>query len=143
MKMMCKNWYALQGLEEVTIDFLISAGFRPSIEPYWVNKEGTIVLKVRKHDGKWLAREMKQGIQNKRIVAYGKEYIVPCYVQVGGHFVHRLVAHAFLGPCPKGMEVDHIDDDMLNNNANNLRYVTHEENLRKKVGKKYKSRKTI
>lgn len=140
---MSSKWFNRKGLEEVTIDFLISAGFRPSIEPYWVNKEGTTVLKVRKHDGKWLALKMKQSIQRRRMVAYGKEYILPCYIQVNGYLVHRLVAYAFLGPCPEGMEVDHIDDNMLNNNANNLRYVTHEENLRKKVGKKYKSRRNI
>jgi hypothetical protein len=45
--------------------------------------------------------------------------------------VHRLVAEAFIGPRPVDMEVDHIDGDTKNNVANNLEYVTHEENIRR------------
>lgn len=46
--------------------------------------------------------------------------------------VHSLVAAAFIGPCPDGMEVDHIDRDRTNNRASNLRYVTHAVNLSKR-----------
>ena len=44
--------------------------------------------------------------------------------------VHRLVALAHI-PNPLGLPVvDHIDRDKLNNAATNLRWVTHEDNLR-------------
>lgn len=39
-------------------------------------------------------------------------------------FVHRLVALAFLGPCPDGMEVCHNDGDTSNAALSNLRYDT-------------------
>ena len=43
--------------------------------------------------------------------------------------VHRLVASAFLGPCPVGYEVNHKDLDKANNSVANLEYVTRSENL--------------
>lgn len=42
--------------------------------------------------------------------------------------VHRLVAEAFLGPCPAGMEVAHWDDVPWNNEISNLRFATSKEN---------------
>ena len=47
-------------------------------------------------------------------------------------FVHRLVAHAFPEICGEwfeGAEVDHIDGNRLNNAAENLRWVTHRDNM--------------
>ena len=42
--------------------------------------------------------------------------------------VHRLVAAAFLGPCPSGQEVCHNDNDPTNNRVTNLRYDTRSMN---------------
>lgn len=44
--------------------------------------------------------------------------------------VHRLVAAAFLGPAPRGSEVNHKDCNPQNNHVANLEYVTHTENMR-------------
>jgi len=47
---------------------------------------------------------------------YGKKA-----VRIG---VHILVALAFLGPCPHGMQVAHLDESRTNSRLDNLRYMT-------------------
>jgi hypothetical protein len=64
---------------------------------------------------------MKIGYHMVNPVVDGKN--VPMYV-------HRLVAEAFVGPCPAGLEVNHKDGDKTNNVVTNLEYVTHGENMR-------------
>lgn len=48
--------------------------------------------------------------------------------------VHRLVAEAFLGPCPDGMEIRHLDGQRDNNAVSNLSYGTSSENTRDAIG---------
>lgn len=38
--------------------------------------------------------------------------------------IHRLVLHAFVGPCPPKMEVNHINNVTTDNRLANLEYVT-------------------
>ena len=42
--------------------------------------------------------------------------------------VHQLVAEAFIGECPPGQEVRHLDDDPSNNRRINLAYGTSKQN---------------
>ena len=47
-----------------------------------------------------------------------------------GKYIHRLVAEYFI-PNPNGYkEVDHIDRNRQNNYVENLRWVTHKENMK-------------
>ena len=50
------------------------------------------------------------------------------------HYVHSLVAGAFLGPRPIGADVMHLDDNPQNNMLENLQYGSRKENL--KMGRK-------
>lgn len=42
--------------------------------------------------------------------------------------VHRLVATAFIGPCPDGLQCAHLDGIKTNNRADNLKWTTCLEN---------------
>lgn len=43
-------------------------------------------------------------------------------------FIHRLVVEAFIGEIPKGLIVNHKDENPQNNNVNNLEICTYEYN---------------
>lgn len=53
--------------------------------------------------------------------------------KVRRHMIHRLVAECWLGACPEGFEVDHIDRNSKNNDWRNLRYVTHSGQMKNRV----------
>jgi hypothetical protein len=43
---------------------------------------------------------------------------------------HRIIYYLHYGVWPGDFHIDHIDGDKLNNNPENLRLVTHKQNLR-------------
>ena len=59
------------------------------------------------------------------------------YVRIGidgkSHRLHRLVLLAFVGPCPEGMECDHLNGDRADNRLENLRWVTPKENQARRL----------
>jgi hypothetical protein len=67
---------------------------------------------------------MKIGYLKVSPVIDGKNVLIP---------IHVLVAECFLGPCPEGHEVNHIDGNKANPVVTNLEYVTHAENMRHAV----------
>jgi hypothetical protein len=49
---------------------------------------------------------------------------------------HRLVYEYFKGPIPEGMQVDHKDNNRLNNHPDNLKLSNHIDNCRKRLKQK-------
>lgn len=60
------------------------------------------------------------------------------------HYVHKLVAAAFIGTCPDGLEVCHDNDDPTDNRVENLSYGTRSKNMHDRVrnGKHHAVEKT-
>lgn len=56
-------------------------------------------------------------------------YPTVSFGRLKSQLVHRLVATAFLGPCPAGQECRHKDDDRTNPCADNLEYGTRQDNV--------------
>lgn len=52
--------------------------------------------------------------------------------------LHRLVYVLKIGDIPEGMQVDHKNDNRLDNRKENLQLLTHYENVHKKVAKRSK-----
>jgi hypothetical protein len=59
-------------------------------------------------------------------------YYTVCLYAGAGYYrrvIHKLVAEAFLGPRPAGLDINHISGDKTDNRASNLEYCTHTENM--------------
>lgn len=96
------------------------------------------------HDGRRLSRGrvLKPG----RVSKYGHQGVIFTNGGPGRYAfqVHQLVMLAFVGPCPDGMEVRHLDSCPWNNRLDNLAYGTKAENTRDSVlnGSHRNTRKT-
>lgn len=87
---------------------------------YWISNMGNVMNKY----GKYLKQPL---------TANGY-----CRIEINNkfHFVHRLVAHCFIGEMPDGLVIDHINSIRNDNRIENLRYITHQEhsmNTKKKT----------
>lgn len=79
-----------------------------------------------------------RGVAGPRILKQGagsKGYLT---VRLDGltRKVHRLVAEAFLGPLPDGLQTRHLDGNNRNNTVANLAYGTQLENMADRVSLK-------
>lgn len=88
---------------------------------YEVSSRGRVRRVQGRNSGRLLRHHLHQGYVFVGLCRPG------CYVF---RRVHRLVALAFLGPCPPGMEVHHKDNNKANPCVSNLVYVSHRENMR-------------
>ena len=70
----------------------------------------------------------------KRCVINKKGYYISSFYINGRletHLIHTLIAYLFLGKKPVGYEVDHINNNRLDNRVCNLQYLTKSENNKK------------
>lgn len=99
---------------------------------YEVNANGTIFRNVKS----------KKQLKIKLDMHHSKKGYYTTFVRIGGRrpdaktirvMIHKVVAECWLGDCPDGYEVDHIDRNPHNNDYHNLRYVTHSEQMKNRV----------
>lgn len=87
---------------------------------------------ITQHDG--MKRPMRGRILQQAVRDDGHTQVNMKYMGVAvTRKVHRMVAMAFLGPCPEGMEVCHNNGNPADNRLSNLRYGTRSENLYDRV----------
>lgn len=85
---------------------------------YDINKDGTIV-------SKWFGHTMKgaewNGYLTVNLKTVDSQHLFFKY--------HRVIWYYFNGEIPEGYEIDHINGDRADNRLENLRIVTHTENV--------------
>ncbi len=82
--------------------------------------------------GRVLSRHTSHSkIMKPRWKSSGYQFVSVCKDRQHKNFyVHHLVAYAFIGPRPAGLDINHKDGDKSNNHASNLEYVSRAENMR-------------
>lgn len=107
-------------------------------EEIWKPCEECYYLEVSSHGSvRSIDRIAKNGlffikgkILKKQLLKSGR-YYVHCYDKnkQKNIAVHKLVALAFIGDRPKGLVINHIDGNKINNRVENLEYVTQKQNI--------------
>jgi hypothetical protein len=106
----------------------------PGFEGYEVSNLGR-VRSFRRHGG--TGRGLVAVARVKKVHTGATGYLCVTLQKPDGnrcskYAVHALVAAAFLGPRPDGMQVAHADGDRTNARLDNLRYATPTENAQDK-----------
>lgn len=112
MKEVFKDVVGFEGLYEIS-----NLGRVKSLDRVTTYKQSTRKVKAR-----FLKTSINRGYKKLQL---SKNGIAKTYK------LHRLLAEAFLNHKPNGYKivVDHIDNNPLNNNLNNLQLITHRQNI--------------
>lgn len=92
---------------------------------YEISNQGR-VRRVAPSQGTWPGRILRSRQDSRGYVYIG----LYSKGQRKAHLIHRLVAAAFIGPCPPKAEVNHKNGRKMDNRAVNLEYVSRSENVR-------------
>ena len=112
----------------------------PSLPTYYATKDGRIFKYRIKTDDLYQLSDNTRSNSGYKMVQPYKDGVRKL------KYVHQLVLEAFYGPRPEGMQCDHINRNKLDNDIDNLRYITHQQNMMNrdmsnvgsKKGQKYK-----
>lgn len=91
---------------------------------YEINENGTIFRNVKSKKQNKIKLDMHHS-KSGYYVTFCRFKGKPTRVMI-----HKAVAECWLGDCPHGYEVDHIDRNSHNNHYSNLRYVTKSEQMK-------------
>lgn len=89
-------------------------------DTYWVSDSGEVKNSDYYGKERLFSQQMFKGYKRVCLTKDGKKKY---------HFVHRLVAQAFIPNPDNKPEIDHIDGNPENNSVTNLKWATREENL--------------
>lgn len=90
---------------------------------YEISSHGRL-RRTKPYHGNGLGQIRKPQIARNGYITYSISIANRVFMRMA----HRLVADAFLGPIPDGMQVNHIDGDKANPRLENLEIVTNGEN---------------
>ena len=113
-----ENWKDIKGYEGF---YQVSDAGRVKSLRRWINNKGNGGYFL---EGKIVNTSISKGYPTVGLSKDGKGKNIR---------IHQLVAMSFLGhtPCGHKLVVDHIDNNPLNNNVENLQLITNRENLSK------------
>lgn len=100
----------------------------PTYPLFEVTQDGRVryAIDTKKHPAGYEPQISEHNLGYLRVsMPNGRRRGKKLYTQRG---VHVLVADAWIGPCPDGLEINHRDGDKHNNAVDNLEYVTHAQN---------------
>jgi len=105
----------------------------PDFPAYEVSSHGRVRSFHKRIRGKgytWEAVDTPQRLLKGGTKPSGYRFVLLCKDGTQRNvMIHQLVAEAFLGPCPEGLEICHNDGNPANNDLGNLRYDTHQANM--------------